>query len=138
SLLRDIRTALNEACRREDFQFEYIRADTNSYDDIYKAVSSTFFVGCLDGSQGDALIHYVSGAMLPRPYAGTGSLTLPRDIVLIQAIPVRSPLVADSLRRRSKNVKILEPGSVLEAFNVYVQEYRAWRRRPANTRHANP
>jgi len=96
---------------------------------IRRAASATLLVAALDGTETDAFMHFVSGAVVAVPKAGYG--TLPRRIlVVVEPSQDPSDLVADSLRRCHATARVLQPSEVRTEVNSFLQHYQEWSKRP--------
>ena len=97
-----------------------------------RTASAALLVAILDGTQNDVLVHYVCGAIAAKPNASAAGRPLPRRILLVEEPGEREKsLVADSLRRCEKTVRVVSPGNVYKEIAKFCREYQTWRDTPA-------
>ena len=105
---------------------EIISPDVLEEDLIRRAASAALLFVSLDGTEADALVHFICGAVAAKPKAGHAR-TLPRLIlVLEEPSQVGRTLVADSLRRCRDTVKIIRPDQVRTETEKFCATYKLW------------
>lgn len=90
---------------------------------ISRAMTASLLIAPLNGTDVDTLIHYVCGGIVARPKAGFGR-KLQRQILLIE--PLGQQVVADSLRRCTSIVKVIEPSQILKELKAFGESHREW------------
>lgn len=115
------------AAGREGLKAEVFGAESPDESVIRRAASASLLLVSLDGTEGDALMHFVCGTVVATPKAGHG--TLHRVIVIFEE-PAQSPrissLIADSLRRCKEIVQIVPLDQVREETERFGRNYKNW------------
>lgn len=97
-----------------------------SEDSIRRAASASLLVVSLDGTEDDAAVHYICGAVAAKPTAGTGKGLARRVIVLEEPHSDQSSFVADSLHRCEDTVAVVATDEIRVRTEQFLTEYRIW------------
>ena len=111
---------------KEGLKVEVLPNNVFDESTIRRASSASLLVVSLDGTEADALMHFVCGAVVAKPRAGYGR-TLSRVILVLQEPGMTGEnLVADSLKRCSEIVKLIQPNQVIEYTTAFGRKHNVW------------
>lgn len=92
---------------------------------LRRAASAALVVVTLDGTDGDAFMHFIAGSVAARPRAGIGG-TLPRTVLVLEEPSHEGTLMADSLRRCSDIMKPIALEQVRQETEKVGRSYSRW------------
>jgi hypothetical protein len=96
---------------------------------IEKACSSSLLVATIDGTEADSLVHYICGAIVARPSAGSGPRFNRKIVLVVEADGSEAEqLIASSLIRCADIVKVVKPSGVYAEVRAHCRVYRDWSR----------
>jgi hypothetical protein len=113
-------------CGKHSFKFEIKNNLEYDKEEIDRATSAAVLIINMDGTDGDALMHFICGAVVAIPNA-TAAKKLLRQILIIES-PIRGEIsfIAESLKRCADNVTIIKPTDLLKKLNEYATSYNEW------------
>jgi hypothetical protein len=94
---------------------------------IRRAARASVLVVSLDSTEKDAMMHFICGSVLAKPKAGVASHRLNRRILILEEPVLRDRgLIAESLRRCSEIVTIVDPRSLITQLESFLADYKRW------------
>jgi hypothetical protein len=112
---------------REDLRFDVKGEPEPDESIIRRAASASLLVVSLDGTAGDALMHYLCGAIVAKPSAGYGNRKLIRRILILEEPGARKiGYVADSLRRCHQTARVITIDELNSEIVEFSAAYRKW------------
>jgi hypothetical protein len=93
---------------------------------IRRASSASLLIVSLDGTEGDAFMHFVCGAVAAKPKAGTGSTLSRLILVLEEPTRRRYSYVAESLRRCQDTVRVVQLEDIRAVTEHFGKNYNRW------------
>jgi len=123
---RHISDQFTTVAAREGLKVEVLPNNVFDESTIKRAASASLLVVSLDGTESDALMHFVCGAVVAKPRAGYGR-TLSRVILVLQEPNMTGQnLIADSLRRCSDVVNVIEVNKVIDHTTRFGRKHNEW------------
>ena len=114
------------AAQKESLKIEVFSELTDDENVIRRAACASLLIANLDGTEFDSLIHFVCGAIVAKPKAGTGG-TLPSRVLIIEE-PTQKQMsfLADSLSRCQDVVKIVSLDKIRDETLSFGKMYNKW------------
>ncbi|MCI0604589.1 nucleoside 2-deoxyribosyltransferase [bacterium] len=110
--------------KKEGLKYEVI-SDSN-ITSIRRASSASLLIVSLDGTEPDALMHYICGAVCAKPKAGYGRLLARMILILEEPGYPKNSLVADSLRHCHDTVRVIASSQLKEDTERFLKNYKKW------------
>jgi len=85
-------------------------------------------IASLDGTSADPFVTFMCGALSANPQVVHGARRLARLVLILEDPDLRSPVVADSLRRCEDTVRIVQPNQLAALVRGFAKDYQAWKR----------
>lgn len=127
------------AIQRAGLKFEVLDDQMKDELLIRRGGSATLLAVSLDGTTRDALIHYICGVVVSKPYAGYASKRLARKIIVLEPEGVeKRTFAADSLSRCGDTVAITCAEKVLDETTPFTECHRRWLSGGSERRRKNP
>lgn len=105
----------------------YNDADLTNERNIRRAASASLLVVSLDSTLLDALMHYVVGAVISKPYAGRGQKQLLRRVVVLEQEPRAFAALSLQKCEDDEDVVVLsKPDQILEVSSTFFRSYKKW------------
>lgn len=93
---------------------------------IQRAASASLLIISLDGTEPDALMHYICGAVLAKPESQVAGKKFHRRVVIVEDPSNHGrPLTADSVRR-CPEAKVVGSDQVKEEVEKFIAAYEEW------------
>jgi hypothetical protein len=116
--------------QREGLKAEVLGDEAPEETIMRRAASASLLIVSLDGTDADALMHFVCGAVVARPKAGSG--TLQRRILILEepSAALNGSLAGDSLTRCHDTVRRVSLNDVRQEVVGFAGSYTRWTARP--------
>lgn len=113
--------------KRNSFNFEILGDNDDDDHIVRRAASASLVVINLDSTDKDAMMHFICGAIIAKPAAGTSQARLPRRVLVLQEpTQMGRGLVAESLRRCTNTVRVIAQKDLLPQLDEYLTAYQSW------------
>jgi hypothetical protein len=124
----DLNSVFSAVCAREGLSQALIPLNFSDDEQIAAATRASCLVVSLDATSGDALSHFICGAIVAKPTVGYGGKCMQRRIIITgdgneAAIRERA---ADSLLRCHQNVHVVPHEAVADHLKAFGVQYRKW------------
>ena len=121
------REQFQHQCTKNGMRVELMDpADANDAS-IRRAGSAALLVINLDGTEKDALMHYVAGAVVAKPRAAPVGRTVDRRVVVLEAPgEAEAAFCADSLRRCGGTIRLVRVHAMHSTVTTFLEAYVRW------------
>lgn len=119
------RDKCRQICSEAGLGFEVVTSDAENSEQLYNALSANVLLAPVDGTRGDALVHFVAGAILARPFSGASTKTIAKKVVVLPRLD-STQMIADSLRRFTPNVDVVKFHELERILMAFAASYRDW------------